>query len=354
MTTPTKTYRVPKLDESGKIPDKYLPPLADGVPGLQGEKGDPGIPGAPGPKGDKGDPGAQGPAGAAGPKGDKGDPGAAGSQGIKGDPGFTGPQGLKGDKGDTGLQGPQGLVGGVGPTGPTGLTGPQGPKGDTGLQGPQGIQGVKGDTGATGPAGGGGASPYSPSTFGTPVVLSVPQEVTGRDEQTIADGVIYAAPFIAAEAVTISKMSIKCGGNPGGSSIRFGVYGNVGGRAAPGALLFDSTAYRNTGGYGPFTITLATPLALPAGLYWICVKHELNGGAGLPSVTTHAGSQFRFVSVGLPGTFDSIANSGGAAAWSSAPQPVGALPTTFPLTGAKGISISNPTDRIVGVGLELS
>lgn len=75
MTTPAKIYRVPKLDESGKIPQKYLPPLADGVPG---------------PKGDKGDPGSPGP------------------------------------KGDVGAQGPQGLIGGVGPTGPTGPAGPTG------------------------------------------------------------------------------------------------------------------------------------------------------------------------------------------------------------------------------------
>jgi tail collar domain/collagen triple helix repeat protein len=68
----------------------------------------------------------QGPQGVPGIQGPKGDAGPAGKQGV---PGPQGPAGA------TGPQGAQGLVGPQGPAGPAGATGPAGPQGPPGLDG---------------------------------------------------------------------------------------------------------------------------------------------------------------------------------------------------------------------------
>ncbi len=95
-----------------------------------GEKGDIGD------IGEKGNIGLRGPVGNKGPTGDKGIEGDIGSvqglpgiQGPKGDPGFRGPQGDKGFEGLLGLTGVKGFTGFQGLKGPDGKSGIKGNKG---------------------------------------------------------------------------------------------------------------------------------------------------------------------------------------------------------------------------------
>lgn len=66
------------------------------------------------------------------------DPVALGLQGPKGDKGDAGPQGLLGPQGPAGSQGQPGPQGVPGPPGQNGSMGPEGPPGPQGLQGPPG------------------------------------------------------------------------------------------------------------------------------------------------------------------------------------------------------------------------
>lgn len=176
----------------------------------------------------------------------------------------TGPVGPPGATGPEGPQGPQGADSTV--PGPQGEIGPQGPQGPQGEQGPQGLQGEQGPAGDTGPAGPAGADGADGILF--------PKTPSGRwlhgwvanfvTNQAPTSGYI---PLIVSRGMSIDAAGVNINTAIAGSTVKIALYEDDG-TGYPGDMVVDfGTIDSSTTGVK--TLTLGSPQAITAGLYWL-------------------------------------------------------------------------------------
>lgn len=211
-----------------------------------------------------------------GPAGTNGTDGAAGPAGPTG---ATGPQGPIGATGQTGSIGPTGSAGSNGATGATGATGPTGA---TGAQGPKGDKGDKGDPGASGS--GGGVRGSYPLASIRPLAFLFTIGIGATSATTMSTtGDLACSPIYVAADCTIDRFVLTVTAVAGTPSLwRLGLYADAGVTAHPypGALIIDAgTVTGET--LGVKSITVATPISLTAGIYWIAGKPEGSNYSGV-------------------------------------------------------------------------
>jgi hypothetical protein len=280
-----------------------------GPAGPAGPAGPEGPQGPPGPKGDPGERGPEGPQGPPGPAGEGGGEPIPGPQGPPGEPGPAGPAGDPGEPGAAGPKGDPGDPGEVGPAGPAGPAGPGVPPGGTEGQLLRKLSDTDFDTEWTSTYGGDGGGVAIPPPPALPQGVR-PPTATGRMFLASGLGVTNTTvsvnihlprwvpvPLLAGATVDEIYWNTAAAGSVANIT-RVGLYAADMATFLPGGLISElGTIQNDTNGVRSITFP---PLALGAGLYYVCLVYQ--GGGTTPGTISSSALWSPYVATALDTT----------------------------------------------------